>query len=449
MSQSIWTVTNLVRFIKKHLEAESAIQSVAVQGEISNFIAHRSGHWYFTLKDNQARISCVMFSTAASKVTLLPKDGDQVIVVGSVSVFEASGQMQLYVTRLIPQGLGALYAKLEALKKKLSMAGVFDDSRKKPIPPYPESIGLITSKNTAAYQDVDSTLKRRWPLAKIVHIHSAVQGEGSVEQLVEAIKVADQKNLDVILLVRGGGSIEDLWSFNEEAVVMAVSKCNTPIISGVGHQSDVTLVDFVADVRAPTPTGAAELATPDQNDVRNAINKNKHLLTARMNGLMKAREKQLDQYRNHRYLIDPYRLLGEYQMSLSFIYQQLDKQQIRVVRYSKIVDDYQKQLIRLSSIRLNLKKTEIDKLQVNMKHQIMVHHQRNSDRIKLRKQLLDSLSPLAILNRGYAITYQQAKLITSIRQIELTMPLTIHYADGTADAVISSIKEKKHGKTNL
>jgi exodeoxyribonuclease VII large subunit len=232
------------------------------------------------------------------------------------------------------------------------MAGVFDDERKKPIPPYPESIGVITSKNTAAYQDVDSTLKRRWPLAKIVHFHSAVQGEGSVEQLVEAIKVADQKNLDVILLVRGGGSIEDLWSFNEETVVMAVSKCNTPIISGVGHQSDVTLVDFVADVRAPTPTGAAELATPDQNDVRNAINKNKHLLSGRMNGLMKAREKQLDQYRNHRYLIDPYRLLGEYQMSLSFIYQQLDKQQIRVVRYSKLVDDYQKQLIRLSSIRL-------------------------------------------------------------------------------------------------
>jgi exodeoxyribonuclease VII large subunit len=449
MSQSIWTVTNLVRFIKKHLEAESTIQSVAVQGEISNFTAHRSGHWYFTLKDNQSRVSCVMFAMAASKVSNLPKDGDQVIVVGSVSVFEASGQMQLYVNRLIPQGLGALYAKLEALKKKLSVAGIFDDSLKKAIPPYPESIGVITSKNTAAHQDVDSTLKRRWPMARITHFHSAVQGEGSVEQLVEALKIADSSNLDILLLVRGGGSIEDLWSFNEEAVVMAVSRCSTPLISGVGHQSDVTLVDFVADVRAPTPTGAAELATPDQNDVRNVLIKNKNLLNNKMTALINERARRLDQYKNHRYLVDPYRLLGEYQISLSFIYQQLDKQQIRVVRNSKLIDDYRKQLIRLSAVQLNLSQTEIDKLQVNMKHQIMIHQQRNSDKIKLRRHLLESLSPLAVLNRGYAITYQQAKLITSIRQLELNTPLTIRYADGSVDAMITNIKEHNHGKTDL
>ncbi|MDO9593084.1 MAG: exodeoxyribonuclease VII large subunit, partial [Erysipelotrichaceae bacterium] len=357
MSQSIWTVTALIRFIKKHLETESSIQSVAVQGEISNFTAHRSGHWYFTLKDNQSRCSCVMFATAASKVSLVPKDGDQVIVVGSVSVFEASGQMQLYVTRLIPQGLGALYAKLEALKKKLSQAGIFDDTRKKPIPAYPESIGVITSKNTAAYQDVMSTLKRRWPLADVVHYHSAVQGEGSIEQLVDAIKSADGNAHDVMLLVRGGGSIEDLWSFNEEPVVMAIAACKTPVISGVGHQSDVTLVDFVADVRAPTPTGAAEMATPDQNDVQLTITKNLGLLKYKLNAMTSEKRRLLVQYKDHRYLKDPTRLLNEYQMSLSFIYQQLDKQQLKVIRYQRLIDDFRKQLIQQSNDKLFIHKT--------------------------------------------------------------------------------------------
>lgn len=449
MSQSIWTVTTLVRFIKKHLEAESSIQSVAVQGEISNFTAHRSGHWYFTLKDNQSRCSCVMFAAAASKVSLLPKDGDQVIVVGSVSVFEASGQMQLYVNRLIPQGLGALYAKLEALKKKLSMAGLFDEQHKKRLPTYPESIGVITSKNTAAYQDVMSTLKRRWPLALITHYHSAVQGEGSVEHLVEALVTADEKKHEIILLVRGGGSIEDLWSFNEEAVVLAVSRCKTPVVTGVGHQSDVTLVDFVADVRAPTPTGAAELATPDQNEVRTAIFKNYDLLSNRLNSLINDKNRQLSQFRNHRYLMDPYRLLGEYQLSLSFIYQQLDKQQLRIARYHKLVDDYRKVLLQHSRNKVDINQITIDKLQVHMKHQLLLHIERNSDKIRLRRQLLDSLSPLAVLNRGYAITYQQAQLITSVHQLDKDEELTICYADGSAQVRILHIKESDHGKTNL
>ncbi|PKM63835.1 MAG: exodeoxyribonuclease VII large subunit [Firmicutes bacterium HGW-Firmicutes-20] len=449
MSQSIWTVTALIRFIKKHLETESTIQYVAVQGEISNFTAHRSGHWYFTLKDNQSRCSCVMFATAASKVSLVPKDGDQVIVVGSVSVFEASGQMQLYVTRLIPQGLGALYAKLEALKKKLSQAGIFDDTRKKAIPAYPESIGVITSKNTAAYQDVMSTLKRRWPLADVVHYHSAVQGEGSIEQLVDAINLADGNAHDVMLLVRGGGSIEDLWSFNEEPVVMAIAACKTPFISGVGHQSDVTLVDFVADVRAPTPTGAAEMATPDQNDVQLTITKNLGLLKYKLNAMTSEKRRLLVQYKDHRYLKDPTRLLNEYQMSLSFIYQQLDKQQLKVIRYQRLIDDFRKQLIQQSNDKLFIHKTSIDKLQVSMKHQLMVHIVRNNDKIKLRRQLLESLSPLAVLNRGYAITYQQAKLITSIHQLDKNKELTIRYADGTVDAKIIQIKESNHGKNNL
>jgi exodeoxyribonuclease VII large subunit len=449
MSQSIWTVTALIRFIKKHLETESTIQSVAVQGEISNFTAHRSGHWYFTLKDNQSRCSCVMFATAASKVSMLPKDGDQVIVVGNVSVFEASGQMQLYITRLIPQGLGALYAKLEALKKKLSQAGLFDEQRKKTIPPYPQRIGVITSKNTAAYQDVMSTLQRRWPMAKVVHFHSAVQGDGSVEQLVDAINMADNENFDVLLLVRGGGSIEDLWSFNEEAVVMAVAGCNTPLISGVGHQSDVTLVDFVADVRAPTPTGAAEMATPDQHDVQMTITKNLGLLKYKLNTMLSEKQRKLVQYKEQRYLKVPYRLLNEYQLSLSFVYQQLDKQQLKVIRYQRMTDEFRKQLIQKSNDKLFGHNALIDKIQVSMKHQLMVHIVRNSDKIKLRSQLLNSLSPLAVLNRGYAITYQQAKLITSISQLEISKELTIRYADGSADAKIIQIKESNHGKNHL
>jgi exodeoxyribonuclease VII large subunit len=449
MSQSIWTVTALIRFIKKHLETESTIQSVAVSGEISNFTAHRSGHWYFTLKDNQSRCSCVMFATAASKVSLLPKDGDQVIVVGNVSVFEASGQMQLYITRLIPQGLGALYAKLEALKKKLSQTGLFDEQRKKTVPAYPEAIGVITSKNTAAYQDVMSTLHRRWPMVKVVHFHSAVQGDGSVEQLVEAIKTADNEKLDILLLVRGGGSIEDLWSFNEESVVMAVADCNTPVISGVGHQSDVTLVDFVADLRAPTPTGAAELATPDQNDVQMTISKNLGLLKYKLNMMIGEKKRKLEQFKDQRFIKDPYRLLNEYQLSLSFIYQQLDKQQLKVIRHQRSVDEIRKQLIQKSKDKLFGHQALIDKLHVSIYHQLKVHIVRNSDKIRLRSQLLNSLSPLAVLNRGYAITYQQAKLITSISQLETDKEMTIRYADGSVEAKIIQIKESNHGKNHI
>ena len=449
MSQSVWTVTALVRFIKKHLEAESSIQSVAVQGEISNFTAHRSGHWYFTLKDHQSRCSCVMFAQAASKVSVLPKDGDQVIVVGGVSVFEASGQMQLYVSRLIPQGLGALYAKLEALKRKLSEAGFFDDSNKKPIPAFPESVGIITSKNTAAYQDVTSTLMRRWPVAKVVHFHSAVQGEGSLEQLIEALQMADRSHLDVILMVRGGGSIEDLWTFNEEALVLAIARCKTPVITGVGHQSDVTLADFAADLRAPTPTGAAEMATPDQQDVRYQLSLNRNNIINKTNKILSERRLRLDQAENHRYLADPMRLANGFHLTLSFVTQQLDKQQLRVSRGKKQIDDYRMQLAGRSKDGLYRGHSALDQMSAQIRHHLTYHVKHNDDKIKLRKQLLHSLSPLAVLNRGYAITYQQAKLITSIRQLSSDQPLIIRYSDGTVESRITNIKESDHGKTNL
>ena len=449
MSQSIWTVTALVRYIKKYLEAESSIQSVAVQGEISNFTAHRSGHWYFTLKDNSSRCSCVMFAQAAAKVSVLPKDGDQVIIIGSVSVFEASGQMQLYVSRMIPQGLGALYAKLEELKKKLTASGIFDDDRKKPIPMYPSSIAIITSKNTAAYQDVTSTLRRRWPMAKVTHFHSAVQGEGSLEQLIDALKEAQAVDPDVILMVRGGGSIEDLWTFNEEALVLAMNQCKVPIITGVGHQSDVTLADFVADLRAPTPTGAAEMATPDQQDVLNQLSLFQRMFTGKINKILNERKTRLNQLKSHRYLLDPYRLSNEYQLSLTYLTQKLDKQQLRVIRVRNQVSELQSLLARHSKDSVYHHQSELNQFFTQLKHHLTYHLKSNDDKIKLRKQLLESLSPIAILNRGYAITYQNAKLVTSISQLSVGQPLTVRYADGIAETTITQIKESENGKTNL
>ncbi len=449
MSQSIWTVTALVRFIKKYLEAESSIQSVAVQGEISNFTAHRSGHWYFTLKDNSSRCSCVMFAQAASKVSVMPKDGDQVIVVGSVSVFEAGGQMQLYISKMIPQGLGALYAKLEVLKKKLTELGIFDESRKKPIPMFPESIAVITSRNTAAFQDVTSTLKRRWPMAKLIHFHSAVQGEGSLDQLINALKEAQLSHPDVILMVRGGGSIEDLWTFNEEALVLAMAQCKIPIITGVGHQSDVTLADFVADLRAPTPTGAAEMATPDQLDVVNQLTMVSRLFTGKINKIINERKNRLNQLKSHRYLLDPFRLTNEYQLSLTYMTQQLDKQQLRVIRIRNQVIELRSLLVGHSKDSVYHHHSELSQLFTQLKHHLTYHFKSNDDKIKLRRQLLESLSPMAILNRGYAITYHDAKLVTSIRQLSVGQPLTVRYADGIAETTITQIKESDHGKTNL
>ena len=264
---SIVTVAALVRYLKGKVDIDPKLQDLIVKGEISNFVAHRSGHFYFTLKDENARISCVMFANKAYRCPLKMENGMNVLVRGAISIYESSGQCQIYVDSVELDGLGLIYQRIEELKRKLSLEGLFEKEHKKILPKYPMTIGVISALEGAATQDVFTTIKRRWPICKINFYPSLVQGENAAKNIIKRLNEADNDNNDVVLLVRGGGSIEDLFCFYDESLIRTIYDMKTPIVTGVGHETDTTLVDYVSDMRAPTPTAAAELITPDYRDV--------------------------------------------------------------------------------------------------------------------------------------------------------------------------------------
>ena len=272
MNDKYISVTQLTRYIKYKIDNDVNLNEVFLKGEISNFKAHSRGHYYFTLKDEGSRINAIMFSSATRNVKFIPQDGMKVLVTGKISVFEATGQYQIYVNEMLEDGIGNLYIAYEQLKKKLQEEGLFDEKYKKPIPKIPNRVGVVTAPTGAAIKDIISTIKRRWPLTEIYLFPALVQGEDAKEDIVRQIKRADEYNLDTLIVGRGGGSIEDLWAFNEEIVARAIFECKTPVISAVGHEIDFTIADFVADLRAPTPTGAAEMAVPQLSDVTKYLN---------------------------------------------------------------------------------------------------------------------------------------------------------------------------------
>lgn len=351
MSQKTFAVSEIVTLIKASLEQNPTLQQVAMVGELSNVAISANGHWYFTLKDSKARLSCVMFSRTASRIKTPFKEGDQVVVLGKISMYEASGSVQCYVSDLQLSGLGNLYAQLEKTRKKLAEEGLFNEHLKKPIPAYPMRIGLVSSDQTAAYFDVVSTLNRRWPLAKVIFKHTQVQGAEAINQIKNALVLMDDEQVDVILLVRGGGSIEDLWCFNDESVVRLIFSLKTPIISGVGHESDITLIDYVVDQRAPTPTGAAELATPSIDDVRFALAKANDSLIQNMNYKLEKAQRNLEILSQHRFFSDPSTLTtkGKNDLvlyrnrllhSITFTYQNQQNQQHLKQSLVRAMDNY-------------------------------------------------------------------------------------------------------------
>jgi exodeoxyribonuclease VII large subunit len=265
---STWTVSDLTRYVRQLLEEDARLQALAVEGEVSDPRTPASGHLYFTLKDEGAQLRCVMWRNAVLQRGGPPRHGERVIVYGHLSVYEAGGQYQLYCEAIVPVGAGDLNARLEALRARLLAEGLFDDERKRPLPPLPRIIGVVTSPDAAAFQDVLTVLRRRYPLAHVVLSPTLVQGDEAPPQIVAALAALNaREDVDVILLVRGGGSLEDLWAFNDERVVRAVATSRVPVVAGVGHEVDITLADFAADLRAPTPSAAAELATPTLEDL--------------------------------------------------------------------------------------------------------------------------------------------------------------------------------------
>lgn len=416
MNKEYLTVSQLTKYIKYKLDNDVNLREVYLKGEISNFKAHTRGHFYFTIKDEGSRINAVMFASSASKVKFTPEDGMKILVTGRISVYEATGGYQIYVNEMMEDGVGNLYVAFEQLKKKLANEGLFDDRYKKPIPKIPERVGVITASTGAAIRDIISTINRRFPLTEVILLPSLVQGEGAKEDIVRQIKRAEDYNLDVLIVGRGGGSIEDLWAFNEEIVARAIFECPIPVISAVGHEIDFTIADFVADLRAPTPTGAAEIAVPNKTDVINYINQLNLRSRKAVGTILELKKKKLDSIKGHYILNNPLDLYSAKIQKLDYLTESLVK------NYKNIID---KEKIKLNNIKTR-----------PLFSNPLVILDKTKQKYALLLSKLDALSPLKTLERGYGIIKIGDKAVTSIKDLKKDDLINIELKDGSKEAII-------------
>ena len=416
MNKEYLTVSQLTKYIKYKLDNDVNLREVYLKGEISNFKAHTRGHFYFTIKDEGSRINAVMFASSASKVKFTPEDGMKILVTGRISVYEATGGYQIYVNEMMEDGVGNLYVAFEQLKKKLASEGLFDDRYKKPIPKIPERVGVITAPTGAAIRDIISTINRRFPLTEVILLPSLVQGEGAKEDIVRQIKRAEDYNLDVLIVGRGGGSIEDLWAFNEEIVARAIFDCPIPVISAVGHEIDFTIADFVADLRAPTPTGAAEIAVPNKADVINYINQLSLRSRKAIGNILELKKKRLDNIKSNYILNNPLDLYSAKIQKLDYLTESLVK------NYKNIID---KEKIKLNNIKTR-----------PLFSNPLVILDKTKQKYALLLSKLDALSPLKTLERGYGIIKLNEKAVTSIKDLKKDDLINIELKDGSREAII-------------
>ena len=416
MNDKYISVNQLTRYIKYKIDNDINLNEVFLRGEISNFKAHSRGHFYFTLKDEKSRISAIMFSSSTKNIKFVPQDGMKVLVTGKISVFETTGNYQIYVNEMLEDGVGNLYIAYEQLKKKLDEEGLFKTDHKKPIPKIPNRVGVVTAPTGAAIKDIISTIKRRWPLCEILLFPALVQGELAHETIVEQIKNADNYNLDTLIVGRGGGSIEDLWPFNEEDVARAIYNCNTPIISAVGHEVDFTIADFVADLRAPTPTGAAEMAVPQKNEVISLINQINIRLNKALINKININKKHLEEIKKHYIFTNPISMYQAKEMNYDSILERLKYSLTNLIHVKE--KNYQRVT---SSIILQNPEILFDK--------------KKNKYINILSKL-ETLSPLKTLQRGYSITKKDNKVITSIKNIKKGDNIKIEFNDGNINAKV-------------
>jgi len=420
MEDKYITVSQLNRYLKFKFDQDPNLGQVFLKGEISNFKSHTRGHFYFTIKDEGSRINAVMFASQASKLNFMPEDGMKIMVIGRISVYEATGGYQIYVDSMMPDGVGNLYIEYEKLKKKLASEGLFDPTKKKPIPKFPETIGIITAPTGAAIRDILSTIKRRWPATKTILFPSLVQGASAAFDIVKNIKKAEEFDLDVLIVGRGGGSIEDMWCFNDEEVARAIYECPIPIISAVGHEIDFTIADFVADLRAPTPTGAAEMAVANQSDFYNYLNQVNLRLNKAMNTYINQNREKLDRLKNHYILKNPISIYEIKEQKFDTVFEKLQLVMISILKNERI--NYQKYIEKINYL--------IDK---------KLEKEKNSYINVLNK--LEVLNPLNTIKRGYSITKINDKVITSVRKINKDDNLVVELTDGCISTKVLDIKE--------
>lgn len=415
------SISALTRYLKYKFDSDDNLRQIFLKGEISNLKIHSTGHLYFSLKDENSKINAIMFSTNARRLTFKPVEGTNVLVVGRVSIYEQTGNYQIYVDDMQEDGVGNLYVQYEKLKAELAKEGLFDQSKKKKIPKMPSRIGIITAPTGAAIRDILSTIKRRFPLTETYLFPALVQGENAAPDIVKKLKQADNFGVDLIILGRGGGSIEDLWAFNEEIVARAIFEAKTPIISAVGHEVDFTIADFVADLRAPTPTGAAEMAVVNRTDVINELNHLKIRLNEALLSKVNVLKIALENIKSNYILNNPVIM---YENKKQVVDNLLEK--IKTLIYYKITN-------------YNLKLDHLKKSYI-LNHPEELYKKKS---LKLDKIItsLELLNPLSVLKRGYTLTYKNDKVVRNIKDLKVDDIITIKFKEGTVKANIKEIGE--------
>ena len=397
MNNKYLTISQINEYVKMRIDSDANLKKIYLKGEISNFKNHTRGHLYFTLKDDNSRLSAVMFSSSATSLKFTPEDGMNVLVEGRLSCYPAQGTYQIYVDKMEMDGLGNLYLEYEKLKKKLSEEGLFDDSKKKPIPKYPSKIGIVTASTGAAIKDILSTIKRRYPICETILFPSLVQGSGAAPDVVRQIEKAQEYNLDVLIVGRGGGSIEDLWAFNEEIVARAIFNSKIPVISAVGHEVDFTIADYVADLRAPTPTGAAEMAVPVLSDVITSIDNLKIRLRENILKTLKQSELRFSKVNESFILSNP---LAMY-----------EAKEEKLNNYINVLNKY------------------INDILVDKRHKLNI----DLNSLKL-------LNPVNIMEKGYSLVKVKEKIISNADDLKIGETIDIKLYKGEVVAEVKEIK---------
>ncbi len=441
MDIKYFSITALNRAIKNMFDNKPELNKVYIKGEISNFKHHTRGHMYFTLKDENSRIAAVMFSSNASKMNFEPEDGMKVLVSGRVTVYEANGGYQIYVEDMQLDGIGNLYLEYEKLKKMLEQQGLFDVAHKRAIPRFPKKIGIITASTGAAIRDILSTIKRRYPICETILFPALVQGVGAKESIVLQLTRAQDYDLDVIICGRGGGSIEDLWAFNEECVARAIYASKIPVISAVGHEVDFTIADFVADLRAPTPTGAAEMAVPNIMDLRTLINQYTIRLNENMKGIINSNTNRLDNIKNAYVLKNPLALYEVKEQKLDSYIDRLNN------NVNLLLNDYK---VRLDNIKTSYvlknplssyepKKEKLKSLNELLNKEMKNIISNNGHKYEIIINKLELLNPLNILDKGYSLVTKDEQIVKDSSNLKENDTINVRMHKGNISAVVKEI----------
>lgn len=404
------TISDLNRYIKAKFDMDTHLNRVYLKGEISNFKHHTRGHFYFTLKDENSRIAAVMFASSAKSVAFEPEDGMKVLVSGRIALYEATGSYQIYVDSMELDGIGNLYLEFERLKKELAKEGLFSKEHKRPIPRFPKKIGIITAPTGAAIRDILSTIKRRYPICETILFPALVQGTGAKESIVKQLNKAQEYDLDVIICGRGGGSIEDLWAFNEEIVARAIYNSKIPVISAVGHEIDFTIADYVADLRAPTPTGAAEMAVPNLVDLKSLIEQYKIRANEAVTNIIKKNRIKLESLQNSFVLKNPLSLYEIKEQKLDSYIDYLNQYMANKLNHAKLM--YEKVI---NNKILKSPQSMFDK----KKHQY-----------ELLLKTIEVLNPMKLLSSGYSIVKSNGKVIKNSHDVNLDDVVDIELSEG-------------------